>query len=69
MQVGSRQVWKDQEHLLRRDPNLRVTGIPTLIKWGRDGPEGRIGTQLERAGCVQEADQIVAQFIATHTAI
>ena len=67
VQVGSRPVWKDQEHPLRRDFSLSLTGIPTLMRWGRDGPEGRIGTQLERAGSVQEADQTVAQFLAAHT--
>ena len=67
MQVGPRLVWKDQEHPLRRDASLSLTGIPTLVRWGADGPEERIGTQLERAGSVQEADQIVAQFLAALT--
>lgn len=32
--------WKDSNCLFRKDPQLRLTNIPTLVEWGT------VGTQL-----------------------
>ena len=40
--VGDRPTWKDPQNVFRTDPKLRLTGVPTLVKWGtqqRLGPE------------------------------
>ena len=26
--------WKDPQNVFRTDPRLRLTGVPTLLKWG-----------------------------------
>ena len=45
--VGSSAEWKDRSHPLRQDPQLKLTGIPTLFSWTATGPGERLG---ERAG-------------------
>lgn len=48
----------------RSDPELKVSGIPTLAHVKPDGSLGeRAGPELERASGPQEAAQIVAAFI------
>ena len=44
--VGSRPVWKDPGHPFRHDPELHLSGIPTVIQWTAAGPAERIGTSL-----------------------
>lgn len=58
-------MWKDQGHPLRQDPELQLTGIPTLIHWGSEGKQEVLGKELEAAQSEQEADSLIAQFIAT----
>lgn len=42
--VGQRTAWKDMSHPFRLDPRLKLTGIPTLVRWTADGPAERVGT-------------------------
>jgi len=64
VEVGQRQVWKDQSHPFRTDPSLRVTGIPTLMRWDQDGCGRRLDAELEVAQTAKEADQLIAAFLA-----
>lgn len=34
VKVGPREIWKDKNCPFRTDKTLRLTSIPTLIKWG-----------------------------------
>ena len=46
--VGDRAQWRDPNHPLRVDPQLKLTGIPTLIEWTENGPgEKRLGKGLD----------------------
>ncbi|XP_070572597.1 thioredoxin domain-containing protein 17-like [Ptychodera flava] len=33
--VGERNFWKDQNNGFRKDPTLRLTGVPTLLRVGK----------------------------------
>lgn len=33
--VGDRAFWKDQNNVFRKDPKLRLTSVPTLLKYGQ----------------------------------
>jgi hypothetical protein len=60
-------VWKDKQHPLRQHPKLRLTGIPTLLRWrsgGGSSPGARLGPELEAAGTEAEADALIRQFLA-----
>jgi Eukaryotic protein of unknown function (DUF953) len=44
--VGDRGQWRDPNHPLRMDSQLKLTGIPTLIEWTENGPAAkRLGKQ------------------------
>lgn len=65
-------MWKDKQHPFRLDPVLKLSGIPTLIHWTRNGKGGQLSTELEQAGTPEAADALVADFIshnecATHS--
>jgi len=32
--VGERAVWKDQQNVYRTHKDLKITSVPTLLKWG-----------------------------------
>lgn len=49
--------------LCRNDHHLRLTTIPTLMRWTRDGPGARIGPELEAATSTQQVDILVSRFI------
>lgn len=66
-QVGPRPVWKDPGHPLRHHPALRLTGIPTLVRWhAGDGgsPGARLGSELEAATSEAAADALIQEFVA-----
>lgn len=45
--VGDRETWRDQNHPLRVDQQLKLTGIPTLIEWTENGPAAkRLGNRV-----------------------
>ena len=67
LQVGPRPVWKDKQHPLRQHSALRLTGIPTVVRWHSEnggGPGARLGPELEAAATEAEADGLIAQFLA-----
>jgi len=35
--VGDRPTWKDPKCIFRTDPDTKLKGIPTLVKWGTKG--------------------------------
>lgn len=43
--VGERAEWKSPDHPLRHDPELKLTGIPTLFAWGTSGAGEKLGAQ------------------------
>ncbi|CAN1827692.1 Thioredoxin-like protein Clot [Linum perenne] len=40
--VGDRPTWRNPHHPLRVDPKLKLTGVPTLIRWENDTVKGRL---------------------------
>lgn len=52
----------------RHDPKFRVSGIPTLVRWGA-GAEGggrvlaRVDSELEKASTEEEAKAVVKKFV------
>ncbi|CAM0137803.1 hypothetical protein VKS41_001016 [Umbelopsis sp. WA50703] len=41
--VGSRSEWKlNSEHIYKSNPLIALKAIPTLIRWTKDGPAGRL---------------------------
>lgn len=61
--VGQRSVWKDPQHPLRRDPKIKLSGVPDVMCWGADGPTAKMGADLEKAASPVEAVAAVAAFI------
>ena len=37
-----RSQYKDLDYAYRKDPELKLAGVPTLYRWGRDGPQQRL---------------------------
>jgi hypothetical protein len=64
VEVGPRPVWKSSDHPFRHDKQLHLSGIPTLIHWTADGPGDRLDSQLESATTSEQAEQLVADFVA-----
>ena len=64
LRVGSRPEWKDKEHRFRKDAELKLTGIPTIIHWRQDGIGARISSELEHAQSAEEANALVSEFIS-----
>lgn len=64
VQVGPRPVWKSPDHPFRLDPQLKLTGIPTLATWTPDGLGGRVGPELEAANDADEVSDIVKKLIS-----
>ncbi|DBB17735.1 hypothetical protein WJX82_006524 [Trebouxia sp. C0006] len=64
VEVGPRAIWKDAQHALRKDEEVRLTGIPTLVHWTPSGPGRRLGTKLEKASSPAEAEALVKQFVS-----
>ncbi len=62
-QVGPRNTWRDPDHPFRQDPKLRLTGVPTLLLRGPDGPVARLGHQLEKARTADDARELVKSFL------
>lgn len=62
--MGPRAIWKDAQHALRKDEEVRLTGIPTLVHWTPSGPGRRLGTKLEKASSPAEAEALVKQFVS-----
>lgn len=47
--VGDSETWRDPNHPLRVDQQLKLTGIPTLIEWTENGPAvKRLGKRQKR---------------------
>ncbi|KAI8580968.1 hypothetical protein K450DRAFT_233982 [Umbelopsis ramanniana AG] len=41
--VGTRSEWKlNSTHIYRINPNISLRAIPTLIRWTKNGPDGRL---------------------------
>ncbi len=56
-------ILQDPNHPFRHAHHLRLTGIPTLLRWTRDGPGARIGPELESATTEEAAEALVARFV------
>ncbi|CAG9460739.1 unnamed protein product [Pedinophyceae sp. YPF-701] len=61
--VGDRDTWRNPKHPLRMDPDLRVTGLPTMMRWGAGGKLGEVGAELEKAGTPEAAREVIRDFI------
>lgn len=48
--MGCGAEWRNPAHPLRVDPDVKLTGIPTLFSWGASGPEQRLGEASKRPG-------------------
>jgi len=40
--VGAREPYKKPDHPYRLHNQIKLTAIPTLIRWGKDGPKERL---------------------------
>ena len=56
-------MWKNKEHTFRKDPELQLQGIPTLIHWTRQGMGQQVSAELEGAKSAEEADAMISNFI------
>ena len=63
VRVGERAAWKSAGHPFRLDPDLKLTGIPTLFHWTPNGPGERDNGKLEAAATEAEAFGAAAAFI------
>ncbi|KAL4517193.1 hypothetical protein Ndes2437B_g06800 [Nannochloris sp. 'desiccata'] len=62
--VGDSETWRDPNHPLRVDQQLKLTGIPTLIEWTENGPAvKRLGPELESASTAAEVERLVTAFV------
>ncbi|DBA87902.1 TPA: hypothetical protein ACH3X1_004890 [Trebouxia sp. C0004] len=57
-------IWKDAQHPLRKDEEVQLTGIPTLIHWTPSGPGKRHGTKLQKASSPADAEALAKQVIS-----
>ncbi len=49
---------------MRKDEELQLSGIPTLIHWTPSGPGRRLATKLEKASSPADAEALAKQFIS-----
>ncbi|GFR47132.1 hypothetical protein Agub_g8820 [Astrephomene gubernaculifera] len=61
--VGPRSAWKgNASHPFRVAPELKLTGIPTLLAWSpAGGATRRLGSELEACGSAAEVEQLLAR--------
>ncbi|KAL0027782.1 hypothetical protein WJX77_004987 [Trebouxia sp. C0004] len=64
VEVGPTAIWKDAQHPLRKDEEVQLTGIPTLIHWTPSGPGKRHGTKLQKASSPADAEALAKQVIS-----
>ncbi|GLI65588.1 hypothetical protein VaNZ11_009162 [Volvox africanus] len=59
--VGPRSAWKgNPSHPFRVDPQLKLTGVPTLLAWGPSGAIRRLGPELETCKSSEEVDKLLS---------
>jgi len=63
--VGDRPTWKDPEHVLRKDETFKLTGVPTLMKWGIGKPTARLDSELETCKTAGDVEKFVGAFLAS----
>jgi thiol-disulfide isomerase/thioredoxin len=62
--VGDRPTWKDLDHELRKSEKFKLTGVPCLMKVGRDGaPTSRLDEELETCKCTKDVELFVKAFL------
>jgi len=64
--VGDRPSWKDARHPFRTNPELRLTGIPTLMRWSRTGApmhDFRLGSELETSETQETVEVLVSELL------
>jgi hypothetical protein len=47
----------------RHHSQIKLSGVPDVMRWGADGPTAKMGQDLEKAGSPAEAVAVVAAFI------
>jgi len=57
--------WKDPEHVLRKDETFKLTGVPTLMKWGIGKPTARLDSELETCKTAGDVEKFVGAFLAS----
>ena len=62
VEVGEKAVWKDLGHPLRSAAELKLTCIPTLMRWSAHGWTARLDEELEKAKTAEEVDILVRRF-------
>ncbi|GLC33051.1 hypothetical protein PLESTM_000018800 [Pleodorina starrii] len=59
--VGPRTAWRgNPSHPFRLDPQLKLTGIPTLLAWGPSGATRRLGPELEACSSPAEVEKLLS---------
>lgn len=64
VEVGPKVAWKSKEHPLRLDDKLKLTSIPTLMKWQNHTFSHRVDSELEVAADHSAAERIVQEFLS-----
>ena len=62
--VGDKPAWKSPEHELRLSDKFKLTTVPTLMKWGFDGPTARLDEDLETCKTTQDVEAFVRPFLS-----
>ena len=61
--VGDKPTWKDPDHELRRSDKFKLTGVPTLMKWGQKGIIARLDSELETCKTTSDVEVFVREFL------
>ena len=60
--VGTHAAWRDAKHPLRLDKKIKLTSIPTLMRWHNDAPGPRLDKELEACGSPAQVTALVEPF-------
>ncbi|GIM11284.1 hypothetical protein Vretimale_14807, partial [Volvox reticuliferus] len=59
--VGPRSAWKgNPSHPFRVDPQLKLTGVPTLLAWSPSGATRRLGPELEACSSAEDVNSLLS---------
>ena len=62
--VGDKPTWKDPDHELRLSEKFKLTGVPTLMKWGIGKPIARLDSELETCKTEDDVERFVRAFLS-----
>lgn len=63
VEVGPKPAWKDQGHPFRSDPALKLTSVPTVMRWRDGAATHRLDSALEAADTSDAASAVLQEFL------